>query len=473
MKLNKSWPILVKSTLLISLIGAHAQALTIDQYLEQAKQKNPLLKSYEESVNAAKLKAQSSDIDLSPLITAGYLNSTDQSKPSQLGTKREVQTYSLGVAKKFETGTALKFQAQSGQFNNANVTFPGFDKYSTGSLSLTVQQSLWKDFFGEGTRIKINRVQKTAQLEQYSAVLQSRVALYDVESNYLDYALAYEDLKLKKSNLERAQKIDKWTSARVSNGISDRADLMNAKALVSLREAQMLSAEEELKTQENKLRDNLKLADEESTPSIQADLNSERPYLKQLINKMNVQKIETYLAALEADVKLLVAGETNDSLKPDLSVFGTYATTSYSREFSDAMKDITQTDAPQNVVGVNFSWVFDTNSKNSLRESSQKEALAAQLKSEKKKTDGITAWNEVIRKYNVLKKSVQTLDQVAQYQRERAKAEQDKLAKGRTVTANVVTAETDAAEAEVTLLKTKSQLRKLETSSLFFMEVQE
>jgi len=462
-----------KVFLVILVAAMNSHGLTVDQYLEQAKQKNQLLKAYDESIQAARLKAHSSEIDLSPLLTAGYLSSSDQSKPSQLGLKRDAQLYSLGIAKKFTTGTALKLEAQTGQFNNSNSAIPGYDKYATGSVALTLQQSLWKDFFGEGTRIKINRVQKAAQLEQYGAELQARLALYDVEANFLDYALAFEDYKLKKANLERAQKIDKWTTNRVNNGISDRADLMNARALVALREAQMLNAEEELKSQENKLRDNLKLSAEEKTPEIQADLNAERPYLNQLKQSDRVQKIESYLASLEADVKSLIAAETNDSLKPDLSLFGTYATTSYNREYSNAVSDITKDDFPKNSIGVNFSWVFDTNAKSSLRDSAQKDALSAQLKSEKKIADGNTAWLELKRKYDVLKKSVATLDKVAQFQRERARAEQDKLSKGRTVTANVVTAETEAAEAEVTLLKTKAQLRKLETSSLFFIEIQE
>jgi len=195
-----------KVFLVILVAAMNSHGLTVDQYLEQAKQKNQLLKAYDESIQAARLKAHSSEIDLSPLLTAGYLSSSDQSKPSQLGLKRDAQLYSLGIAKKFTTGTALKLEAQTGQFNNSNSAIPGYDKYATGSVALTLQQSLWKDFFGEGTRIKINRVQKAAQLEQYGAELQARLALYDVEANFLDYALAFEDYKLKKSKFRTGTK---------------------------------------------------------------------------------------------------------------------------------------------------------------------------------------------------------------------------------------------------------------------------
>jgi len=473
MKLNDLAARSIKVVLAVSLVSSYSSALTIDEYIQLAKQKNPLLKSYEASVEASKVKAQSSELDLSPVLTAGYQTSTDQSRPSMMGTKRESQVYNLGVAKKFTTGTMLKVQAQSGQFDNSNVSLQGFDHYSTGALSISLQQSLWKDFLGEGTQLKIDRQRKTAELEQYSNELQARAVLFEIEANYLDYALAFEDYKLKKANLDRAQKIDKWTANRVENGISDRADLMNSKALLALREAQLISAEEELKSQESKLRDNLNISADEKTPDIQADLASERPYLNVLKKAKHVQKIESYLSSLESEVKSLVASETQDSLKPDLNVFGTYALTSYNRDYAQAMQDVTKTDYPQSAVGLNLTWMFETEAKQSIRKASLIEAQASRLKADKKKLDGQTAWEDLVRKYEVLKKTVTTLDKAAQYQRERAKAEQDKLSKGRTVTANVVLAETDAAEAEVTLLRTKSQLRKLEASSLLFMEVQE
>lgn len=457
-------------TATLALFIQDAQALSIDEYINLAKQKNPLLKSYQESVESADLKTKAAEIDLAPVLTFGYVSTNDNSRPSQLGTDREAEVYNLGIAKKFFTGTLVKLDAQTGEFHNTGVLIPGFDQYSTGSVGVTIQQSLWKDSFGHGTRTKVSRLEKLAQVEKLGAELQARLALYDVESNYWDYALAQEDLRLKKANLERAQKIDKWTANRVSNGISDRADLMNAKALMALREAQFIAADEELKTQEVRLRDNLQLPEDEKTPVISADLGAARPYLINLIKMKNVEKIEARIASLEAEARLLVADETVDGLRPDLSVFGNYTTTSYDRDHNQAVSDMTKDDYPKNSIGVNLTWVFETGAKSATRDAAKKDVLAAKYKAEKRRSEGQDAWTDLIRKYDVLKKSVTTLEKVAGYQRERAKAEQDKLSKGRTVTANVVLAETDAAEAEINLLRIRSSLRKLEASSLFFID---
>ena len=456
-------------TATLALFVQDAQALSIDEYIGLAKEKNPLLKSYQYSLEAADSRVKAAELDLAPVITGSFTSSNDKSRPSQIGTEREAELFSFGIAKKFFTGTLVKLDAATGEFNNTGAP-AGFAEYSTGQVGITISQSLWKDSFGHGTRMKISRLEKSAQVEKLGSELQSRVALYDVEANYWDYALAQEDYKLKKANLERAQKIDKWTANRVGNGISDRADLMNAKALMALREAQFIQAEEELKTQEVKLRDNLQLADNEKTPVINGDLGTARPYLINLIKMKNVEKIESRIASLEAEARGLVADETVDNLRPDLSVFGNYTTTSYDADHSQAVSDMTKNDYPKNSIGLNFTWVFETGAKSGTRDAARKDALAAQLRADKKRSEGKSAWTDLVRKYDVLKTSVSTLEKVASYQRERAKAEQDKLSKGRTVTANVVLAETDAAEAEINLLRTRSSLRKLEASSLFFID---
>lgn len=454
----------------LALFIQEANAISIDEYLTLAKEKNPLLKSYQFSLEAADLKRESAEIDLAPIVTGSWVNSNDKSRPNMLGTEREAELFSVAITKKFFTGTLFKVDATTGEFSNKGTVPPGFAKYSTGLVGITIQQSLWKDSFGYGTRKKISRQEKLAEVEKLGSELQSRSALFDVEANYWDYALAQEDFKLKKANLERAQKIERWTANRVTNGISDRSDSMNAKALTALREAQYIQAEEELKAQEAKLRDNLQLAEVEKTPEINADLGAVRPYLVNLIKVKNVEKIESRIATLESEAKALIADETADNLKPDLSVFGNYSTTSYDLDHSQAVSDITRNDYPKNSIGLNFTWIFETGAKSATRDSAAKEALASKLKAQKKSSEGRTSWSDLIRKYEVLKKSVATLEKVALYQRERAKAEQDKLSKGRSVTSNVVLAETDAAEAEINLLRTRASLRKLEASSLFYID---
>ncbi|OFZ29300.1 MAG: hypothetical protein A2622_07745 [Bdellovibrionales bacterium RIFCSPHIGHO2_01_FULL_40_29] len=443
-------------------------ALTLDEYMLVVKTKNKVFRAYEASLEASHSKFVAGDLTLSPVFTAGYSLATDMSQPSTLGTKREIQEYSLGIAKKFSTGTAVSLSAQTDQFKNE--TAAPSDQFSTGGLGISLTQSLWKDFFGHGTRLRQQRESLVNQFESLGIDLKLRATAFDAESAYWDYAFAQEDLKLKKENLDRAKKMEKWTSNRVSNGISDRADLMNVRALAALREVQFATAEDDLKTQEIRIREYLVLDETEKTPDVTADLVMARLDVAQLAkSNKDIVKIDLYLSSLEAQSKQMIASEIKDSLRPDLSLVGSYGTTAYNREYSEVTANIADTDKPKTFIGLNFSWMFDTDAKTSQLSAASKDALASQYIAERNLVLGRIAWKELLRKYELTKKNIVTLEKVAQFQRERAKAEQDKFNKGRTVTANVVTAETDAAEAEVSLLRAKSGLRKLEASSLLFI----
>jgi len=463
--------IFLSTGVLIVLLMAQSSysALSIDEYLNQAKTKNPMFKSYDLSIEATQDKMISADMDLSPVVTAGYLKSKDKSLPSAVALgERSLDQYSMGLAKKFSTGTAVRIDAQTNDFKNESPLVPSLDQFSTGSLGITVSQSLWKDFLGAGTRNKIERQRVSTKIEMTAAELQRRGFLIQLENDFWDYAVAIEDLKLKKSNLERAQKMESWTAKRVSNGISDQSDLLNIKALSALRSLQFQTAEEELKSQKNKFRENLGLTEGEINPEIKADLTHERTYIKDLMNKKNIVSLDSEISKYESETKSYVSDEVKDNLRPDLSVFGSYQTTAFQRDHTDTVSKITATDYPKLAMGVNLNWILETDSKSGLRDSAMKESMASRLKFEKKRALSNKDWQELLRKYELTQKNIKLLEQIAIFQRDRSKKEQDKFLQGRTVTATVVTAETEAAEAEVTLLKAKAGLKKLEASGLLF-----
>ncbi len=452
---------------LVLLAAPALFSLTLEDYMQAVKKRNKIFTALDSSKEAANDKLIAGDVGLSPVITAGYLLITDKTLPSALGNRREIEEYSLGVSKKFITGTSITLTGKTNEFEN-EVAFPN-DRYSTGGLGIALSQSLWKDFFGAGTRLRQEREQTLNQFDNLRIELQIRLTTFDAESVFWDYAFAQEDLRLKKSNLERAQRLEKWTSNRVSNGISDRADLMNVKALAALREVQFATAQDEIKTQETKFREYMSLAETEKTPAVDDEMVQPKNYVDQLIKNKSVVKIDLYLSSLEAKTKQLIAAEIKDQYKPELSLVAGYNTSAYDRDYSEMTKNISQTDRPRTFVGLNFSWMFDTDAKSAQVSAATKDALASQYIAERNLTLGRNAWSDLIRKYEITKKNVMTLEKVALYQRERAKAEQDKFNKGRSVTFNVVTAETDAAEAEVNLLRAKAGLRKLEASSILYI----
>ncbi|MBY0555023.1 TolC family protein [bacterium] len=459
--------------LILTLIAFNADALTLDEYLKIVIQKNKLVSSYDLSIEASKDKQIAGDLLLSPTLTAGYSVATDKSEPITVADKRTTTLSNLGLSKKFSSGTTLGVTADTTKYEYELPVTAGNNGYSTGRLGVSLQQSLWKDFFGHGTRLRQDREEATNKLETLGFELRKRATLIEMESDYWDYLVAQEDLKLKQANLDRAKKLESWNSNRVYNGISDQSDLLQVKALSASREVQLATAKDELTYREAKIRENMGLSDSEPLPMFTSNLMDARPYVGELSKQKDVVKIDTYITALEANVKQRISEETVDSLRPDLSLVGRYNTNSYNVDHQTMMNNIGKTERPTTFVGVTFSWMFGSDAKSSQLDAAKKDALAAQYRAEQAKLSGTNAWADFLRKYELTKQNVVTLEKIAQLQRDRAKQEQIKFSKGRTITLNVVTAETDSAEADVTYLRAKSGLRKLEATTQLYMSTAE
>lgn len=462
------------ATILLILVTAfNANALSIDDYLKIVIQKNKLVSSYDLSIEASKDKRIAGDLLLSPVLTGGYSVTTDKSEPITLADKRTTTAANLGLSKKFSTGTTLGVTADTTKFEYEMPVTAGNNGYSRGGLGVSLQQSLWKDFFGHGTRLRQDREEATSKLETLGFELRKRSTLIEMESDYWDYLVAQEDLKLKQANLDRAKKLESWNSNRVYNGISDQSDLLQVKALTASREVQLATAKDELTFRESKIRENMGLGDSEPLPIFTSNMMDTRPYVGELSKQKEVVKIDSYISTLEADVKQKVSEEVRDGLRPDLSLIGKYNTSSYNVDHQEMQNNIGKTDRPVTFVGVNLSWMFGSDAKSSQVAAAKKEALAAQYRAEQAKLSGTNAWADFLRKYELTKQNVITLEKIAQLQRDRARQEQIKFSKGRTITLNVVTAETDSAEAEVTYLRAKSGLRKLEATTQLYMSTAE
>ncbi len=464
----------MRTILLLCLCTLNARAMTLDEYMGLVLKKNKLVTSYETSIEASKEKQLAGDVLLDPTLTAGYSVNRDQSIQSVfvIADRRSTTAANLGLTKKFSTGTTLGLTAQTFKYEYDLPVVPGNNGYSTGGLGISLQQSLWRDSFGVATRLRQDRESVTNKLETLGFELQKRLTLIQVESDFWDYLVAREDLKLKQANFDRAKKIDSWTSNRVNNGISDQSDLLQIRALTELRELELASAQTTLTTREAKIKENLDFSQLETLPELTANMTDARPYVQDLAQKKNVVKIDTYLISLEAEVKQKVSQEVVESLRPDLALIGKYNTSSYNVDDREMQQNIAKTDRPVTFVGVSFSWLFGS-AKNSQIAAATKDALASQYKAEQAKISGENAWRELLRQYDLSKQNVLTLGKIAQLQRDRAKAEQIKFTKGRSITFNVVNAETDAAQAEVNYLTAKSGLRKLEASTQLFVSIAE
>lgn len=461
----------------------HSFAMTLQEYLKEVEKSNKSAQSLQVATETAELGKVAGDIELVPVLTAeaGYIN--DKSPLSQFAllgaTESKTTSYSLGLGKKFSTGTKASVSASTYEVENAGISGPQagqFQKFGVGSLGVGLSQSLWKDFFGHATRLRWERQDAATAAATGQFDLQKKILLVGAESAFWDYLYAVENLKIGQASFERAKRIENWTRRRVNDGISDRADLYSAQALVAGRQLQLVSIEDDMASAKRKVRDYLEYADDKTLPELMGNI-SQRRSLSSMVDGNGggnrVVALDAYLSSLDAKAQSLEAREAEDQLRPDLVLSGSYNTNSVEPDMNEATQNWTDTGRPTTKVGLKLTYPFDIGAKNAAREAARKKALAAKLQSERKLFESDSSWIELNRRYSEMSKRIESAEEVSRLQSSAAKAQTDLFNKGRSITANVINAEEDAGVAELNLARLKSEQRKMEAQGRLFVVIEE
>lgn len=463
--------------LLIVLLTQTTFAMSLEEYLSQVQEKNGNFKSFSSSREASEAKQLAGDGPLNPKLTA-RAHRLDDKKPSyffsngsQIVLPKIAGTeYTLALSKKFSTGTDAEISGSLndiGQYFPDNAGVPGPRVY--GALGISITQSLWKDFFGRGTELRRQRESVLATAEKTGLDLQSRQVLIDAESAFWDYVYSQEEVRQREQSLERARRIEGWVKNRVGNGIGDRADLLNAQGLVAMRELELLSAKDDGRATEERIRTQLELPAGDKTPTLNGQLDQLRP----IATQGKLVKLDALTSILEAKLKAISAQEVEDNMRPDLTIDAKYKTNSAEVEWSQASAKMADTSTPTTDIGIKFVYLLDGGLKENSRKMARMEALAAAQKKERKLLESESGWNEFVRRHSELTKKVQAAEKASQIQTNKAAAERDKLSKGRSITSQVITAEQDAAETTLRLFKLRAEQRKLEAQARMYVPLQE
>ena len=469
------------SMLVLLLSASAAQAMNLPEFLQAVEQKHGTLKSLEASEEAATDRRTAGDLDLVPSLLLNATYTDDKRFPNQFfqlgATETKTTAYTLGLNKKFSSGTTVGLSANAMEFENPGATnlAPGlyFDKFGTGSLGITLSQSLWKDFFGAGTRLRWEREMQTERAEKGGIDLQRRQLLVQAEATFWDYIYGQEDLRIRQSSLDRSQKILNWTKRRMDDGISDNADYYQSEALVASRQLQLLSSQDDFMTVQKTIRDLLELGPAETLPNIEGDLSARRSMNVFVQGKGHIMQLDAYLSAVQAKARAAQAKEVEESYKPDLVLSGGYSTNSYEPNMNTAVKNWNETDKPTTNIGLKMVYLFDTDVKGAATGAARKDAMAAKLLSERKNLESDSAWSEINRHYNEMSRRIESAQNISVIQKKRADAEGKKFNQGRSITINVVNSEQDAAEAELSLNKMKAEQRKMEAQGRLFIGLEE
>ncbi|MBN1354315.1 MAG: TolC family protein [Candidatus Omnitrophica bacterium] len=347
------------------------------------------------------------------------------------GSKNVSVDYELGVSKLLPTGTEIDIDYSDNRYWT-DSQFVVNNPLHTAGLSLSVSQSLLKNFFGyvDVKTVKLSKIEKEmAGLDSLSRI---ENAVAEVEKAYWHLVFTYENLAMRKELLKQAEELYAIYEGHFKTGFAENTELYELETNVRIRKTELAIAENELRSSRNRLelllnmdregpiapKDNLTMADigADLTESLREALLANRGYLskkKELKGKNIALKMK------------------ENSLWPEIDLVGTYAVNGVDRKFEKANGRLTTDKHPYYYGGVRFTVPIENNAARSDYNKALLEKEKVILELIKVEKEVINNIDDGVRAVNLNLENAKRWQKIRELEKLKFEEEKKKLAYGR------------------------------------------
>ena len=176
-------------------------------------------------------------------------------------TKSRNQNYDwdFSFSQKFLTGGDYELGFNTNR-NLTNSTFAGLNPQYTSDFNFTLTQPLLKNFGTSNNKSQIYIAKNNQKISDFQFKDSVIDVITDAENSYWDLVFSIEDLKVKKKSLKRAQDLEKQVKAQVEVGTMAPLEMLQAQSEVASRDQLLLSAQDIILDNEDKLKNILNYA---------------------------------------------------------------------------------------------------------------------------------------------------------------------------------------------------------------------
>jgi outer membrane protein len=406
-----------------------------------------------------------------PIEIPGQEKNTDTFSSSLGGLLPWGMSYSLSG--RVADTDATRFRAD----NSGNIFAQPYSD-SSGSVLLGVTQPLLKDFWLNPTRLNISVYKNRLKWTELGLRQRIMDVVTRVELNYYDLSAALENVKVQAKALELAQRLLEENKKRVEVGTLAPLDEKQAESDVAARQADLISAEQSLGTQENLLK--RLLSDDfagwnqvrlEPTES----LSAEREFfnLQDSWSKGLTMRPEFLQAKLDVERQGIEVKINQNQLYPQLDLKAGGGFSGTTPEYSGIFGDISRGDQPSYYVGGQFSFPLGNRTARNNYKASKADYEVMLLSLKKTEQDIMIAIDEAI---NVAKASydrVNATKKAVEFAQAALDAEQKKLENGKSTSfivlrlqRDLTTARSDEIRALANYKRALALLAQVEGSTL-------
>jgi outer membrane protein TolC len=441
-------------------LGFSAQ-LSLSDFLNQVEQKNQaviankmIAVGTEERENEGRLIFRPS------LFVNGQILSDKKpvSNPTFQGDRTENQYITAGLTQNFDFGLKgqVGYTLLHTKISNASMSFVPIADYNDGVAKIELSQSLWRNFWGNENKAQADLIDSQAKASKHIANFAVQTTLATAESVYWSLSQSRKVIEVQQENLTRVRQIRAWNQRRISSGLAERSDFLQADSNLKLSEYQLqlaLQQQQLLQRNFNSLRGvDSNIVTEELQPVARNELIKLNPPAK-------LELREDTKAAFEqqnfAKANAALAIERN---KPTFELYGSYALNGRDPDRADAITNSFKTNHTTSAIGIRFIAPLDFGTVNSSIDGYKKEQLAAQYNYQRKVFDQDREWNDLITKFQDAKNRLSLVENISAAQKVKTLNERNRLKNGRTTTFQVLSFELDLAAADVQRIQTETDL---------------
>lgn len=457
--------------------------LNLSSYLEQVKQKNVGIQASESNMESANLKVDEASLLFAPTAFANLSHIDDDSPITNQATKSEKTTtdmLSVGVQKKFRTGTSASLSYNVNKYHLDNIRSmnlpPELSALSSSTPSefyvekpsLEVRQPLWRNSLGKEFRATEDTAKARQEASYYAERAKVRGSLMEAEMAYWKLSFAKAVVRIQIESLQRFQKIREWTSTRVSRQLADKADLIQAEAMVNLRTLELKSAEDEVRIASQNF-NSLRGIDSDTVSESILPFNGGIVQSLKLPNRTNerddVKAIRASALALSAN-----AISTEEKYKPSLEAFGIYSINGKHENSSKVYKESTTADQPTWTVGLTFSTPLDFDTIKRTNQGYRLESKAAEESYQRKIFEQNREWQNLIKKFEEAKRRLELADGIEKVQKTKLDYERERNQIGRSTLYQVLLFEQDFASSQQNKLARINEILLIAAQMKIFSE---
>ena len=470
--------ILILAVVAASAIAAVAQGatraesagvLTAQQYLDQVRGKSPGVKGSLESAAGASERSVEARLVTMPSFFADAQWAVDEKpalNPVLNWSQINYNTYSLGVAENFPIGLSAKLSYGVASTAYKNYVTP----YTTGIFSqssfyeitprIELTQQLWSGGFGRTIRAQRDSIEAQALASSNGARFQASQSLVQAEGYYWRLAFARQLVDVQKDALERAKKIQEWTSRQARLSLADRSDALQSQANLDLRRVELQAALDEERT--SRLSFNLaRAADAGSSDDVPERLESADP--KRVLEMKAPERgpePRADVAAAEQQSRAVVANATIAAERdlPTLELFASYQLYGRDPAYGAASTNSFSDNVDTRAVGVRFSVPLDLAATHGARQGWAREQAGAELTYQQRLLEQEQSWADLSKKFSESRTRLGLLLQLEETQEAKLNREKERLRGGHSTTFQVLTFEQDFAQAQISRIRAEADV---------------